>query len=102
MIKEILKKIIIENFEQVPPSCSQNSLSSLPSDINGAFPGANLLDASLASPVLLLPHQTTGEFEKSMKTPIESKLLALNGRSTALDVYGVEPNTLTKYLRGAG
>jgi len=36
-----------------------------------------------------------------MNTALESKLLARNGRSTALEVYGVEPNTRTRYFFGA-
>lgn len=36
-----------------------------------------------------------------MNTALESKLLARNGRSTAFEVYDVEPNTLTRYFFGA-
>lgn len=84
-----------------PPSSFQKSLSSLFSVIKGAFLGARRLDACLASPVLLPPHHTTGELENRIKTPLESRLLDLKGRSTAFDVYGVDPKTLTRYFSGA-
>lgn len=86
----------------LPPSSAQKESSSFPSDINGVIAGARRLEASLESPVLFPPHQTTEDVEeKRMKTPLESRLLALNGRSTALEVYGVEPSTLTRYFLGA-
>lgn len=69
--------------------------------MRGAFLGARRRDACRASPVLLLPHQTIDVLEKRMNTALESKLLARNGRSTAFEVYGVEPNTLTRYFFGA-
>lgn len=69
--------------------------------MRGAFLGARRRDACRASPVLLPPHQTTGVLENRMNTALESRLLARNGRSTALEVYGVEPNTLTRYFFGA-
>lgn len=86
---------------ELPPSSSQKSSLSLPSTMRGAFLGARRRDACLASPVLLPPHQTTGALEKRMNTALESKLLARSGRSTAFDVYGVDPNTLTRYFFGA-
>lgn len=88
-------------IKSLPPSSAQNSLPSLLSKTSGAFFGARRREACLASPVLLAPHQTTGLEENSMKTPLESKLLDRAGRSTAFDVYGVDPNTLTRYFSGA-
>lgn len=35
-----------------------------------------------------------------MKTPPESNELALRGFSTAFEVYGVDPKTLTRYFLG--
>lgn len=86
---------------ELPPSSTQKSSLSLPSTMRGAFLGAKRRDACLASPVLLPPHQTTGALEKRINTALESKLLARNGRSTAFEVYGVDPNTLTRYFLGA-
>lgn len=100
-----LKKIVLSRTTEairLPSIWDQKSSSSFPSQISGAVGGANLREASLASSVLLLPHQTIGMLENRMNTPLESRLLARRGRSTAFEVYGVEPNTLTRYLLGAG
>lgn len=88
-------------ISELPPSSTQKSSLSLPSAMRGAFLGARRREACLASPVLLPPHQTIGVLENRMNTALESKLLARNGRSTAFEVYGVDPNTLTRYFFGA-
>lgn len=103
MILETLERYLFIplSFYNLPPSSTQKSSPSLPSATRGAFLGARRRDACRASPVLLLPHQTIDVLEKRMNTALESKLLARNGRSTAFEVYGVEPNTLTRYFFGA-